>query len=533
MYKMLIVDDNMHDRNGIHKMVDWSSLGIGVVAKFENGKRALEYILSHTVDIVISDVEMPVLNGIEMLKEIRRQGLQTKVIFVSCYDEFEFAKSAIEMEAIGYVLKPIIKSELVSCVKKVLNLFHDISVEKQKREQLIARLNDSFLLIKDNYFRGLLFHQIKGDEEVEFQSILNIVENESLRVCLIEICEIKENSDSLHNSDIFMASCLIKEMLENKTTRNGYEFFPIILNADQVAVILKYDMDKEEQALEYILDFKSSLLTEFGIVSLISISNSGSVIDDLSKLYHQANKIFQMQIYSKDTIRFYSELTDDCSSTEMDIDLQELQKNVIAVLSGGKAEEIKHFIDLYIGEDQANYSQNYVKRFIYSLINLLELRLLDLNLDLNNIISRKDLWAKLSRFETIVDIKQWIANIILLICNEVNSQQYTKNFKITSAIKEYIAENYQKHLTIDTIAENIHFSGTHANNIFKSETGKTILEHLTEFRMEKAKELLKQPESKIYVVAQEVGYINKSHFCMLFKQYTGLMPNEFKNFMSK
>ena len=217
----------------------------------------------------------------------------------------------------------------------------------------------------------------------------------------------------------------------------------------------------------------------------------------------------------------------------MDIDLQELQKNVIAVLSGGKAEEIKHFIDLYIGEDQANYSENYVKRFIYSLINLLELRLLDLNLDLNNIISRKDLWAKLSRFETIVDIKQWIANIILLICNEVNSQQYTKNFKITSAIKEYIAENYQKHLTIDTIAENIHFSGTHANNIFKSETGKTILEHLTEFRMEKAKELLKQPDSKIYVVAQEVGYINKSHFCMLFKQYTGLMPNEFKNFMSK
>lgn len=145
MYSLLIVDDNPWVREELKNILDWNSLGIEIADICANGKDAMEQADIVNPDIILADIAMPIMNGIELAKKLKETGSSTKVIFMSAYSEFNFAKSAIDMAIYGYVLKPIIPEELAAVINKVLDIYTNEKIKKEEKDELKNSLVSRFL----------------------------------------------------------------------------------------------------------------------------------------------------------------------------------------------------------------------------------------------------------------------------------------------------------------------------------------------------------------------------------------------------
>ena len=225
-----------------------------------------------------------------------------------------------------------------------------------------------------------------------------------------------------------------------------------------------------------------------------------------------------------------------CVNTEIfeqNVNLQEMLGEIKDILSLWTPEKILPFINKYLPESMV-HNENYIKSFSFSTINLIQVVLLEQNCTLNSVLGeRGNVWDKMDKFDTIVDIRQWLYNVFKACIEHLVNSQSIGYTHIVEDIKKIIHERYNERLSVENIAYLVNFSPSHANNIFKSITGQTIFDYQTDYRMEKAKEFLNDPYTKVYLIAEMVGYTNKSHFSLQFKKHTGLTPMEFKNRTSK
>ena len=166
LLKLLIVDDKPSEREGIANIIDWESIGITVVGTAENGLDGVEKARELKPDIIITDIVMPHLDGFKMVEAIREFIPNIKVIFISCFDNFSFAKSAINVNAMGYVLKPIIVGELMETVSKVTGLHIKEVKEKKEEVELIRRLRENFPVLRDQFIRDILFGFLKDEKTI-------------------------------------------------------------------------------------------------------------------------------------------------------------------------------------------------------------------------------------------------------------------------------------------------------------------------------------------------------------------------------
>ena len=234
MEKMIIVDDNKRDRDGVAGIIDWPAYGIEIVALCSNGADALEYINNNPVDIVLSDVEMPLINGLSLLKEINSTGKKIKFILMSCFDQFEFVKSAIELGALGYVLKPIVVEELENIIEKTLKI-HKTERETLAHEQMYNKMIESNLdLMTESFFRQLIFNMREVDELTKHEANqLNIpLEYYNARISLIKICS--DEKDSMMS----YLSAITEYIQKLSESNNGLYAKSMMVSHDQILIIL-------------------------------------------------------------------------------------------------------------------------------------------------------------------------------------------------------------------------------------------------------------------------------------------------------
>ena len=166
MFKLFIVDDNKYERNGIKNSIDWEALGIEVVGVFANGAEALEQIETLQPDIVITDIAMPIMNGIEMSELIKKSYPHIKTIFISCHSDFEFARSAVDLGIYGYVLKPIISDELIKAINKLLNEYSIEDIQLKEKARMMKQLEDMLPLVQEQFLKELLLGNFQSKSDI-------------------------------------------------------------------------------------------------------------------------------------------------------------------------------------------------------------------------------------------------------------------------------------------------------------------------------------------------------------------------------
>lgn len=539
MYRILVVDDNNRDRRIVREMIDWKTLGIEVVGAAANGREALAMVESFAPHIILSDIAMPEMNGIEMSKVLRETNPGIRIIFMSCHDDFDFAKSAIDLNVYGYVLKPLILEDIISAVCKVLSIYKTEDLENEEKQRMEQQITDSLPMVREEFFRELLHGTFKDKDDIlrrmEFLKI-TLAEHEEFQVISMEINNYDASVSEKDTVYKYLISYSIKNMLGTYNS-GSVRVFPVQHSYREFSTIVfvrqnTHDHETDNPALESAISFHTWIHDRFGLFTVAGISRSSTNLLDMPILFLQSTQAIQTKFYSEgNPVILFREIEEKKYNTfDEKVHLEELNKEVKEAVFLKDDSGIDAFVQKYMSFDKYYQTEAYFKSLAFSTVNVLMLTLIENGQSFRDIFTDDSvIWRKLNQLDTILDLQQWLFNMLKTVAGHLRDNNKSRDIKVVQAIKEFIKLRYREQLSVDDIVKSVFLSPRQANKIFKKETGNTIFDFLLEYRIEIAKKMLKEPDCRIYMISDNVGYTNKSHFSLMFKKLTGLTPAEYKS----
>ena len=396
MWKLLIADDEPKIRRGLRKIIDWNSHDVQVIGEAEDGEVALDLIERLEPDIILLDINMPFLNGLNLLEKLNDLSMNFIIIIISGYDEFSYAQKALEYNVFDYVLKPVSREKIEKIVIKALNKLKIIEEKNDYGQWVTKKLNENMEQLKRKFFLEW-FENKNSEEEVTKQlKYFNIKFGKNLVIVIIKIID-KLNLDLKNNK---WNDELIEYAIEN---------------------MIK-DIFKETERVVIFSDSRKNIIILIDNIDIGRLSKINSEIEETISNYLKFNVIIE-------------------------------QRNTT-----------------------------------------------------NGILQLKQDYLKLIE---IIKIKNNFSPMVL----------YTIN---------YIQANYYNNLNINHISEKLEVTSSYLSKILKKETGLSFIDFLTNTRIEKATQIMKDQSVKIYDVAELVGYSNQHYFCRAFKKIMGVSPTEYK-----
>lgn len=508
MYKLLIVDDERIERNGIKYLLEEEKRELEIY-EAGNGRDALEFLKDNKVDILLTDVKMPFIDGIELIRQAAPLYRDMKIIIFSGYSEFEYAKFAMKMGVEDYVLKPVDPEEFSATMTKVIGELDEISV-KQEFEQ------ESREYIGKHFMYQMIYGNLSREELDKSKSILDKDLMGFHRMMLLETD--KEFFGRVGNT--------IEDEIKAAV---GEESAYLNLNSQQCVIFLETDARsgaERSAVLRAIADKLVNMLkNSFSETAYVAISESFEPdIETIPEHFKALESLMQEKFYT--TGRFVYEQQDkengnDVAEIESDTLMKLIKQDV-------KMKDIlnlrKHFDELslmYSGKN--SYSQVYVK-FVFS--NLLK-EFYDNMPDADEIQQSREI-ERIYLTNTFEDIKVIMSENIdkLESIFGRNPQMIHREIEV---IKQYIYDNFDKDLSVNDLADKVYMAPSYLSFVFKNETGQNLSKFIKAYRMEKAKEMLETTHKKVVTVSNEVGYENVSYFCQSFREYFGVSPQKFRD----
>ncbi|WP_449539623.1 response regulator transcription factor [Ferdinandcohnia sp. Marseille-Q9671] len=515
MYNVLLVDDEVNILEGIATIVNWAECGTNLIYKANNGTMALEYIMQNPPDIVVSDIKMPGLNGVELIKRVHQVYPHIKFIILSGHDEFEYAKTAMEYNVKYYLLKPSNETKIEEALSKVVSELN----EQKRKEEIVTtiknKLQDVLPKAKEQFLKELITNKKYGITEWEHFSNLFELKLESKRFILV-VLEIDEDYDL---GDIFA----LKEITESTFKDN--EIVQLCTTIGERIILLCEN--NLHHLLEHIRSIKKVFSNLYNLDFTTGISDPGGV-DELRKLYNEALDGLAQRFY----------LGNGSIISKNDIHKKEgyqesLQffdhEDFIFSIRSGNINELSQYIEHFFEQLKKNtYEINLVKthclEMFMSIIRQAKKETMD------------QLFQKiieLQSFTTLEHFKEFIE----LVSVEVAQQNYDRTKEAQSEVIrnlfEYVEKNYcDETLSLSKIANDIFYMNPdYLGKLFKKEMGEKFSTYLVNLRLKKAIELIEEQDHvKMFEIAEKVGFGNNPrYFSQVFKKYTGVTPSEYRS----
>ena len=535
MLKMLVVEDEWIDREGLRDLIDWDGLGVEVIDFVESAEKALELYINEPFDILLTDIMLVRMNGLELVEKMLVIKPELNVIINSGYSDFEFAKQAVSLHAWSYLSKPINVEELEKVIQDIVQQFDKDATEEKQRKRLKELVEKNMPLIKDSFFKRLVAGTIPSSEIVEEMQHFELQDlpNQLYAIMMLEIDEFPIMIKNKDWDEIQILVMDVFEQIENLQLEDMvYTFY---LGNGRFCSVIRLTADNENISSATIYNYaellKNTLKEHIGIATTVGL---GSCIADINKMqlsFKQAEKALRYSFYTgSNQIISYRDIMAE-PIHEIPIDLNALEQEIINDVKLCNKEAIHRHIDEVFNTINRDFmGDSFAKSLCIRLISQVSLFLYEMNESLSEIFGDEDaIWSKLIRFNTIVDIRQWLKNMLISVIEHQGEKKNNQNKKIVESIIEYINNNLSSSsITINEIANQIYFSPNYISIIFKKETGNVLSDYIIHLKMEKARRLLQDPQYKVYQVANAVGYTSVSYFCTLFKKKYGVSPNEYK-----
>jgi two-component system response regulator YesN len=536
MVSLLIAEDDELERNGLLSSIHWDEMGITIVGTADDGNRAFEMVERFSPDILITDIRMPIMDGIELARRTKELFPETKIIFVTGFDDFDYALAAIKFNISDYILKPYNTDidKIEGSIKKIA--LECLSEKKKKREERILRetLNEHKPLLVEKFFRDVLTGVEMDDGRIEnrIRFLQLNIDEEALLLALIQTEEPDIAGGSGDELGRQVTEISIVELLVEHLASFRYVKVLVWRSQEFIAIIndcITKLSDKQE--INKTLNRIGSVLKmDYGIIATIGVSNVASNIKCLNSCYKEASEAVRHKFHlGRDKVIFYDDIK--ISERSSFPETGEMIRALIMAVEVGNTDDISHNLTSIFDEFQhcQGISLHYVQNVSAGILLQTIKTLMEMNLYAN--VMFEDTSTSLGRLmslKTIPDIQSCLAESIDRLTEQVNENNKKRITNIIIAVKKAIHENYMNDITIESIASTVYLSPNYLNMIFKKNTGKSINKYLIEFRMNKAKEMLDKPDSTISGTSESVGYSNVAHFSTLFKKYTNLTPMEYR-----
>ncbi len=525
-YTILLVDDEEEVIQAIIRKINWEELGFSVVGYADNGIKALEMIEESQPDVVMTDIKMPYMDGMELCSHIRREYPAMKIVLFTGFDEFEYAKEAVHLEVEEYILKPVNSVELINIFTKLkIKLDQEIS-ERRSMEKLEHYYTESLPLLQANFCSTLIEGRIHEDELQKYLSDYQISLPGPLYCCLVihmSSSQIPENMNSL-----FLAASVQKQAEDRLGKRWKAKCFPYLGNS-----VLFAQINNENEIAELTDDcdrFCKYVNRMMGTVVTVGIGQVCSQILDLAQSYNAAREAVSYRaVYGASRAINIKEIApkesgEPCFTNDMEL------LNLFKKIRLNSEEEIVEAVDQYI--ESISFP---LKSLQQHHVVIMELVTALFRFSVNNDIAAEGvggdigiLYGKLLELEPDA-LRKWLTDISLCFSENLVTARSRSTQSFVSKAKEHVRSQYADvQLSLAQICERLGVSNSYFSTVFKKETGKSFVSYVTDYRMEQAARLLIETNQKSYVIAQKVGYTDPNYFSYVFKRKFGVSPSKYR-----
>lgn len=529
--KVFLVEDEIVIRKGICNSIKWEEEGYELVGEAGDGELAYPMILKEKPDILITDVKMPFMNGLELSKLVKKELPDIKIVVLSGYDDFEYAKEAISIGVAEYLLKPISSIELIKTLGEIRK-----QIEKEQQQQEALRLyseetQENIELEKTKFFWQMTEGALSTSEIFERGKNFQM----NLSASLYQVILLK----------IFLG---VKEELANNEYMLAFEEFQKLFAEDgKVFVFWRHEggwaflvMAEDEAELEDKIQQISSGIEEFlkqhsSLEYFGGIGSSVRRIKELNKSLTEAEMAFAERFNSgsNQIIAYDKNKQIDLEGNVHKQGFAEIDEGRILIerfLKSGTEEELDGFVALYLttlsaGNFASSLMRQYIMMNVYSVI-VSFYRKMELDLKEEEI----DLQQTIQQGKSLEEIKKFLRELLKKAILDRDSYSQKRYASVLEVAKEEMRTNYMTDsISLNSVAAKIGMSPSYFSSVFSKEEGMTFVEYLSEIRMEKAKELLMCTTMKTSEICYEVGYKDPHYFSYIFKKTQGCSPKEYRS----
>jgi len=534
MYKVFLVEDEVVVREGIKNIIHWEEEGFIIAGDESDGELAYPMILREQPDILITDIKMPFMDGLELSKLLKKEMPQLKIIIISGYSDFGYAQQAIDIGVTEYLLKPITSTKLIASVKNAA-----ATIEKERKEKQI--LEQSQLLVYQNqsekrkdFFNALVSRKMTLSQIIEQEEELGI--NMVASVFCVMLFQFKGHEDMYeYSNEIVHCEARMQEVLREypdiKVFERGMDGWAFILLGEN-----KEQIDALTQELcNLLINICNGTVHYFGGIGRV-IHRVG----DLQQSFFDANRAFSLRYFERGDqflsyrdVRIVNEQIENRVINVSELNLEKLDRTQLEeFLKRGTIQDVDEFVDRYFeGLDSDAMSSTLFRQYImmdgYSAIMkfLKNLMYSKEKID-SSIMNMNDITEQLTNLEGCRKFYKSILKDAIDLRNKSTQKRYSG---LIEKAKEYIHLKYaMSDLTLDKVASKVNISPNYFSSLFNQETGMTFIEYLTDIRMDKAKEHLRCSSRKITEIGSLVGYLDSHYFSFIFKKTQNCTPSEYR-----
>lgn len=503
MFKVFIVDDEPFIIEGLYDILDWAKLGMEIVGHAENGALALEAIKVTPADILITDISMPVMNGLDLIRQVRIHHPELKVIVLSGYNEFDYLKEGMALGIENYLLKPINLEEFQATLRTVAQKLNATRSELALNEQSIR-------ILKDNVMYRWLCDQISPKEFRERADLLGIrLDKPFVQVAVLRAeHSFAEVFDSVANQ-LIQAPDVIP-------FRDMYGDIVLVFNMDDMPSCREY-AEQVSDDLRLLLSSRHKLLVSLG---------SAEEIEDASQSYANARRAQEyFMVRSADRILHYEDLASRKQETragDWPIDWNEYEKEILAKDTKALFHRIER--DFAYLQHLEGITPDMLQEMAMEWLIRFKMLLQEITHSEESEPYMGSL-RQIQRTTTVTElmemIKEAAAMTMDLLERDVKSP-------VVQQVLNHIHESYNEDLSLKVLGSTYNIHPVYLGQLFHKEVNETFTEYINRYRIEKAKELLRTTNRKVHEIARDVGYWETGYFYKQFKKNVGISPTEFK-----
>jgi len=533
MYKVIIVDDEAVVRIGLKNTINWNEHGFELIGDYANGREAWDAVELDRPELVISDISMPFMDGLELAGLISTQFPYIKIIILTGFDEFEYAQQAIRLKVSDFILKPITAQEIRMLLDRVRA---EMDEEKQRREDL-SRLNNqlkqSLPLLKERFLERLVAVGLGKEEIAERFTYFNLPPvSPFYLVMVVDIDDFgdRELTSYEHDAEFlrFAAFDIFQETLnrDNVLTFRTREERMVAIIFGQVNEILLY-----EQVFSLAEEVRYHVEKYLNFTVTVGVGRTCAHVEQLPISYKSALSALDYRfLLGKNRVLSIMDI-EGKPSIQLPLVLDWDRKLATAVKTGD-LQEAYDLIKIGVAELKTSLVPVeacllQMQKVVLTLMNSIqELVIHDAELSFNRQIKLMDVY----KFKTLDEVEVWLRDVVGSIISTIaDNRNHLTNMQIHRGV-EYIDTNYaNEKMSLQDLCRHVLMSTSYFSLVFKQHTGETFIEYLTRVRISKAKELLHNSKLKLYEIAEQVGYKDPNYLSILFKKHTGITPKDYRD----
>lgn len=528
MYTIILVEDEYDIRKAIIRIIDWNRLGFDIVGDAENGQQALELVDQLRPDVIITDIKMPFMDGLELVKQLRENYPIVKTVFLTGLSDFEYAKSAIQYNVMDYILKPVTAKKLEEALNKIRETMDKEAEQLRNSKQLEALYRESLPEIRLGFLISLVTSR-QGTKATESRTRqLDIKwEGDSFMVAVVRLHVPGQAEELTAKADLILPS--LNRYVQRCCQRVfSAQCFPFQGN---IVCLLSGTV----QSFAENTDSLFSEICQYSrkITGFFAYAGIGRTFESLTKArdgFESAVAALRYRpVSGKDNIIHIADMEKEDKVRLLFA--EEDERKLSSLIKTAGSEEARAFIEscftncVESGASVSDYHIMLVEMFLV-LAKTAKASIPDLELNVGNNL---DFMTQLYRTETMEEAKIWFIRLCISVMGLISQQRLDTVQDLGERALYLIRSQFSDPtLTLKEAASRLHISSTYLGSVIKKHTGNSFTNLLIDARMTKAKELILGTGKKIFEVAEETGYQNQHYFSYCFKMYYGVSPNEMR-----